>query len=208
MKALYAILVLGACGGSVPQTRYYQLAAPSSSATPATTGTAIAVAPLTTDGAYDDERIVYRLDPVRLDYYDFHRWSTQPGAMIAAYLQAALAQTGEFGSVARESTATTAVVIGGHVVALEEIDVDAHDWVGHVALELTVSDAKSGVVLWAHSYDEREPEAKQSPEGLARAVGVAMGRIVKQAAPQIAELATRQAQARGLATTPSVAAGP
>ncbi len=191
----FAIIVLASCGGSAPQTRYYQLAAPTI-ARPSSGSTEIAVEPLTADGAYGDERIVYRLDPVRLDYYDYHRWSTAPGAMIGGYLEQALAQSGEFASVTRAPTATTAVVLGGRVTALEEIDVDAHHWIGHVALELTLRDAKTGAIVWAQTFDEREPEPAQSPEGLARAVGIAMGRIVRDAAPRLVELATRQARAR------------
>jgi ABC-type uncharacterized transport system auxiliary subunit len=192
------IIALAGCGGSVPQTRYYQLAAPTAPARPSSGELTIAVEPLTADGAYGDERIVYRLDPVRLDYYDYHRWSTAPGAMIGGYLEQALARSGEFSSVTHAPTATTAVVLGGRVTALEEVDVDAHHWVGHIAVELTLRDAKSGAIVWAQTFDEREPEPTQSPEGLARAVGIAMGRIVRDAAPQLSRFATQARVARQL----------
>lgn len=201
--AIALAIAAAACGGSAPPTRYYQLAAPEAiSSAAAPSGIAIAVEPLAADGAYDDERIVYRLDPVRLDYYDYHRWSTSPGAMIGHYVQAALARTGAFADVSREVTASTAVTVSGHVTALEEIDVDRSRWVGHIALELTVADAKTGQIVWSHAYDEREPEPTQSPEGLAHAIGVALSRIVDAAAPQIADIASRQAAARGIAPAP------
>jgi ABC-type uncharacterized transport system auxiliary subunit len=191
------IIVLAGCGGAVPQTRYYQLAPPTASR-PSSGDMAIAVEPLTADGAYGDERIVYRLDPVRLDYYDYHRWSTAPGAMIGGYLEQALAQSGEFASVTHAPTATTSVVLGGRVTALEEVDVDARHWVGHIAVELTLRDAKTGAIVWARTFDEREPEPTQSPEGLARAVGTALGRIVRDAAPQLSRFATQARVARQL----------
>ena len=133
---------------------------------------------------------------MRLDYYDYHRWSSAPGVMIAAYLQGALASTGAFHSVVRDPTTSTAVVVGGRVVALEEIDVDPKHWVGRVALELTIGDARTGERLWAHTYDQREPLAERSPAGLARAVGIAMQRIVREATPEIAALADQQATAK------------
>ena len=34
---------------------------------------------LETEAGYDDERIVYRTTPYRLDYYQYHRWSAPPG---------------------------------------------------------------------------------------------------------------------------------
>ena len=191
-----ALLALAACGGSVPETRYYQLAAPSPGAHGSTGAAAIAVEPLVADGAYGDQRIVYRLDPVRLDYYDYHRWSTAPGAMIGGYLAQALATTGAFSAVTRDATSTTAAVLGGRVTALEEIDVDAHHWVGHVAVELTLRDASTGAIVWARGFDEREPLATQSPEGLARAAGIAMGRIVRASVSELAQVANRNAQAK------------
>jgi len=205
VRSLLTCLALAACGGRIPTTRYYQLAAPAAAVPASSTGTVLAVEPLVADGAYDDERIIYRLDPVRLDYYEYHRWSSAPGAMIGSYLEAALARTGEFQVVARDPTDATAVVLGGRVTALEEIDVDARHWVGHVALELTLRDAKTGATLWARTYNRSEPEVTQSPEGLARALGVAMDRIVRAATPEIVELANHQAQVRGL-TPPPVAA--
>ena len=198
MKTPIALFVLAACGGSVPQTRYYQLAELAPAPMPAATGSVIAVEPLAADGAYDDERIVYRVDPVRFDYYQYHHWSTTPGTMVGGYLQQALAHTGKFRSVVRDTTTDTAAVLGGRVLAIEEVDESKTRWIGHLAVELTLTDAKTGEILWSHPYDQREPLSAQTPEGLAVALGIAMNRIVDEAAPAISDLADRQAKARGL----------
>jgi ABC-type uncharacterized transport system auxiliary subunit len=200
--------LLAACGGTVTQTRYYQLATPSAADPPASNGSVIAVEPLVADGAYDDERIVYRVDPVRLDYYQYHRWSTTPGAMVSSYLQQALGRSGRFRAVVRDSAADTAAVLGGRVVAIEEVDAAKSRWFGHVALELTLTDPKTGEILWSHPFDEREPLAAQTPEGLARALGVAMARIVAEAVPMVAGISDRLAKARGLMTEAPIAGQP
>ena len=155
-KLAMILLLLAACGGSAPQTRYYQLAAPTPARAFDAEGSVLAVEPLSADGAYDDERIIYRLDPVRLDYYQYHHWSTTPGAMIGSYLLQALARTGKFRSVGRDTTTDTAVVLGGRVVAIEEVDESKTRWIGHLAVELTVTDAKTGEILWSRPYDQRE----------------------------------------------------
>ena len=189
-------MCLAACGGSVPQTRYYQLATPAF-AEPTEAGCSVlAVEPLSAEGAYDDERIVYRVDPVRLDYYQYHRWSTAPGALIGRYLQQGLEHSGKFRSVVRDTTADTAAVLAGRVVALEEIDESKTHWVGHVAIELTLTDPKTGDILWSHAYEQREPLAVKTPEGLAHAVGVAMDHIIHEATPAISSLVDRTASAR------------
>lgn len=172
------------CGGRVPATRYYDLAAP---AGPAGTGAAVLVLePLTTDEAYDDERIVYRANEYRLDYYDYHRWSSPPGVLVGNYLEAALERSGHFRAVVREPAADATAVLTGRVAAIEEIDVSRKQWEGRLVVELRLTDSRTGATLWSQQFEEREPLARQSPEGLAAALTRAMERIVAAAAPQIA----------------------
>ena len=78
MKTLVLVFGLAGCAGKVPETRYYQLASPPRA--PNTGDQILVVEPLVTDAAYDDDRIVYRISPYRLDYYQYHRWTGAPGA--------------------------------------------------------------------------------------------------------------------------------
>lgn len=177
---------LAACGGKVPETRYYQLAAPAPASAAARGEGVIVLEPLTADEAYGDERIVYRTNPYRLDYYQYHRWSAPPGVMIANYLEQALERSGRFRAVVREMTDDATVVLGGRVVAIEEVDESKTRWTGRLAVELTLKDAKTGEVLWVRELAEREPLAAQSPEGLARALSAAMSRIAARTLPEVA----------------------
>jgi uncharacterized lipoprotein YmbA len=191
-----AALALPGCGGKIPETRYYQLAAPAPAASQR--GTAVLVLePLQTDAAYDDERIVYRANPYRLDYYNYHRWSAAPGTLIGNYLETAFERTGRFRSVVREVTPNASVILGGRVLAIEEVDAPANakpsTWTGRIVIELSLTDARTGESLWSEQVEETEPLATQSPEGLARALSTAMGRIANRAAPVIADLADKQA---------------
>ena len=80
-----SLSALAACGGKMPETRYYQLAttAPAAQVTRQRRRRRSRSTPLDTDQAYDDERIVYRVTPYRLDYYNYHRWSAAPGMLVA-----------------------------------------------------------------------------------------------------------------------------
>lgn len=193
-RALPILAALAACTAAVPKTHYYQLAAPTHTLPEAAGGSVLAIEPLSSEGAYDDDRIVYRTAPVRLDYYQYHRWSTTPGSMIGNYLQQALARTGRFRSVVRDTTTDTAAVLGGRVIAIEEIDESPTRWTGHVAIELTLTDPRNGEILWSQAFDQREPLASRSPEGLARALGAAMDRIARDVAPEVAARAERLAR--------------
>ena len=185
-------LALAACGGKLPDTRYYQLAPPESKARGG--GDALLVLePLTTDAAYDDERIVYRTTPFRLDYYQYQHWSSAPGLMVSNYIEQAFEASGRFRGVVHELTPDAPVVLAGRVVAIEEVDRSKTAWLGRIVVELVLTDARSGEALWTEQFDETEPLRLQTPEGLAAALSIAMSRIVARTAPTIADLADRQA---------------
>ncbi len=193
------VLVAVSCGEAVPATRYYGLVAQAPA--PAAPGTAtLEVEPLIADRPYDDDRIVYRVDPFRVDYYEYHRWSASPGTLVANYLIQALDHTGRFRTVVHAPSSAAAMTLGGHIVALEEVDATPARWVGHVALELELVDRATGRQVWSRRYDETEPMPVRSPEGLARAVTTALGRITQSAAPTIARLAAARASGAGAIT--------
>jgi ABC-type uncharacterized transport system auxiliary subunit len=192
-----------ACSGKLPETRYYQLAQlaePAQLAGPATTttrgDTILVLETLAAEAAYDDDRIAYRTTPVRIDYYHYHRWSSAPGVMVSNYLEQALEATGRFRAVVRELTAAAPVILGGRVLAIEEVDRGPTSWLARIVLELTLSDVRTGEALWTDQIQETEPLAQRTPEGLATALSKAMARIVTRTAPVIADLADRQARVR------------
>lgn len=198
MKRLLLALVLSACAGKVPETRFYQLAAPK--AAPAdNSGVAVVIETLDTESAYDDERIVYRLTPYRLDYYNYHRWSAPPGTLVGNYLEQAFEASGRFRAVTREANTSAPVTLGGRVIAIEEVDKSKTEWVGRLVVELTLTDNATGDILWSQQFEETEPLPEQKPEGLAMALSKALERIAARAVPVVAEYATQTAKAQDAA---------
>ena len=189
------VLALAACGGKVPATRFYQLAEPPGKISSGS-GIALVVESLTTDAAYDDERIVYRVTPYRLDYYSYHRWSAAPGTLIANYLERAFEKSGKFGAVTREPNPAATVTLGGRVIAIEEVDQSKTRWVGRIVVELSLTNSATGEVLWSEQFEENEPLPVQAPEGLARALSAALERIANRAVPVVSMLAEQTASAR------------
>lgn len=201
MKLVAILLTLAACGGKLPETRYYQLASPQAATVRSSTpGVALAIQPLDADPAYDDDRIVYRLTPYRLDYYNYHRWSASPGTLVADFLERTFEKSGRFRGVTRDASAP--VTLGGRVVAIEEVDTSKTKWSGRIVLELTLTDSATGDVLWSEQYEESEPLAAQTPEGLAQALSRALDRIAQRAVPVVADLALRTATANESAKAP------
>lgn len=192
MRRVIAMLITcAACGGNPPETHHYQLAAPTG---PHGSGDAILVLDtLATEAGYDDDRIVYRTTPFRLDYYHYHRWTASPGVVVGNYLEQAFEASGRFRAVLREVTVDAPVILGGRVLALEEVDRSKTEWLGRVVVELTLSDVRTGEALWTEQLEETEPLRERTPEGLAAALSVAMSRIAARAIPAVADLSVRQA---------------
>jgi ABC-type uncharacterized transport system auxiliary subunit len=196
MKYLACIaLFLSACAGKTPETRFYQLATPGQTTATNSASVSLQIAQLDTDPAYDDERMVYRLTPYRLDYYNYHRWSSTPGTLIADFLERSFESSGRFRNVTRDVSGAP-VTLGGRVVAIEEVDKSKTSWVGRVVVELQLTDVATGTVLWTEQYEENEPVKQQTPEGLAAALSTALRRISDRALPIVADLALRTAQAK------------
>lgn len=190
--AVIAVMSFAACANKVPETRYYQLAGSAAKSAPSS-APVLVIEQLVTDTAYDDERIVYRTNPYRMDYYQYHRWSAAPGVLIGNYLEQAFENSGQFRAVVREANAASAVSLSGRVVAIEEVDRSKTRWVGRIVLELALTDIRTGEVVWSEQFDESEVMPTQHPEGLARALSTAMARIAKRATPAIAQLANQRA---------------
>ena len=191
-----AIVLLAACGGKLPETRFYLLAAPAANPAPATSpgDLAIALEPFDTDPGYDDDRIVFRSTAYRMDYYQYHRWSAAPGTIVGNFLEQALERSGQFKSVSREVSDHSSATVRGRVLVIEEVDSSKTKWFGRLVIELAVVDPKTSEVLWTQQFEESEPLRTQSPEGLAEALSVALTRIATRATPIIADHARKHTQ--------------
>jgi ABC-type uncharacterized transport system auxiliary subunit len=184
------LLVLGACS-STPQVQRYQVTvAPQiEESKREVNNLVLAVEPFTADVAYDQDRIVYRSSPYRLDYYHYHRWAAAPGLMLTDAMRAAYSKSGYFSLVTVGGGARADVVLSGRVTAIEEVDVSDKEWVGRVFVELQLRDARTGALVWSQNYREEEPVEELDPEGVTRAISKAVTRIVRDSTPKIAEVA-------------------
>ncbi|HUJ59143.1 MAG TPA: ABC-type transport auxiliary lipoprotein family protein [Kofleriaceae bacterium] len=188
MRLAIAIALVG-CAAAVPETHYYQLSLPvAAAASPNATAT-ITIAALDAQGPYDDDRMVYRQDPYRLDYYPYRRWSSPPGTLIADYLADAFSRSGRFRAVLRDAGAPATLALGGRVLAIEEVDQSRARSTAHVALQLDATDPATGKLVWSARYDDREPMSAESADGLARALSSAMARIAQRAEGDVARVA-------------------
>jgi ABC-type uncharacterized transport system auxiliary subunit len=162
-----------------------------------TASPAIAVEEFEVAAAYDDPRIVYRTGPFHLRYYHYHRWSAPPSIAIRDYFRAALGQTRHFARVTSQaSDPSVALIVGGTVHEIEEVDVSEERWVAHVSLQAHARSAATGLVLWSRTFEANHTLEQRHPEALARAMSTALDGILSQLVPTLHELARRESDTK------------
>jgi len=150
-KAILALaLLIAGCGG-VRQPAYYSLAlAPQmdTARDPSPHPVTVAVRQFETPAYLRQGRIVYREHPDQIGFYEYHRWATDPGAMVTTALVTSLqsdrllAYVGPFDNPHRAEYLVT-----GRLERLDEID-----YGDGVSVEATVSaeliNLRTGSVVW------------------------------------------------------------
>jgi ABC-type uncharacterized transport system auxiliary subunit len=179
-----------------PDIRYYQLDFDENllGGTPENGQIVLSVETLVGDAAFEDQRIVYRESPHRLDYYYYHRWTAPPGVMVSDFLREAYEKSGYFRTVVSGFSPEAPVFLNGRVVAFEEVDVGKKEWLARVKLDLHLRSAETGDIVWSRTITEEEPVEEQDPEGLAAALSRAVTRVVVDTAPEFASIGARIAE--------------
>jgi len=189
MSRRAAALVLGAVlagcaltGKPPPAIQYYVLSVPGTPQTPLPGP--VEVHRFTADQPFATERIAYRSSPYRIDYYVYNRWAADPRSMVASAVRDYLDRQ-------PRSTDAAPFVVSGHVRRLEEVD-EGKGRRGTVAVDLKIE--RDGQVLLEHDYSETEPSESETIEGVVAALSRALGRILDQAAGDVAAATPRSGE--------------
>lgn len=213
--AIPLLLALPACfGGPAPSISYYALSPPDA-VSRAGVAPAIAVEELRAQAPYDERRIVHRTSPYQLGYYEYDQWAAAPGVLVAEYLRRAYQASGRFGLVQPQASADTTAILGGQVLAFEELRVPGGGGGGkanpaattphraRVVLDLELRDAETGRILWTRRAEKEIPLASRTPAALAAALSEALSQIASSTATDVAGAAGTATATR----TPPAAGG-
>lgn len=198
LLGLSAVASLSLGCASSPEVRYYKLALPEAEANAEAPAPAVSIAIeyLTSDAAYDDERIVYRQSPYRLDYYFYHRWSAPPSVLVTDALRQSFLDSGRFISVTGGYTARTDVILSGRLVALEEVDKNEEDWSARLILDLQLHRTRDGELLWSKQLRRQQEVTTRSPEGVAEALSLAAHALSQELIQELEPIARAQREAQ------------
>ena len=164
---LVAVVMWASCGGTPPM-HYYTVQTPSAPAPDdPTTNLVLGVERFRGPDIMRGDRIVYYQSSTQLNFYQQHRWSANPTAMLAEMCQRWLEQKGVFDQVQlapyRDPVDYT---LRGRVANFEEVD-DPAGVKGRVGLELTLVRSRDRQVVF---FGRRQAEVAAQEKGLAGVV--------------------------------------
>jgi ABC-type uncharacterized transport system auxiliary subunit len=195
LLAIAAAVALAACG-SVRYPAHYALevapappnAAPARSALGPLVVRELACPPYLCDG-----RVVYREEPHRIAFYDYHRWAVNPRTALTRVLADHIRASSLFESVTvAGNPARTAYLLRGEVERFEEVDekTSVH---AICTISAEIVDVKTGTVSWRGTVSEMVPVAQRDVGGVVVALGVASRTVADRLVGSISsELSARR----------------
>lgn len=179
-----AMTLLGASCGSVPKTYYYTLLppAPPASGDAKTTWT-LGVEHFRAAEMLRDDRIVYYPEATEMNYYEHHRWGSNPATMLSELALEYLARTGIFAQVRmlpyREPLD---YVLRGHVSNFEELDYGGVSKV-RVGLELTLVRSRDHKVVWSELRQVENPIQEKGMAGVVKGLNASSQQLLSDELP-------------------------
>jgi ABC-type uncharacterized transport system auxiliary subunit len=189
MLAIAAAVALAACG-SVRYPAHYVLditpAPPPRAPPPSSLGplvvTELGCLPYLCEG-----RVVYREEPNRIGFYDYHRWAIDPRTSLTHLLTDVIRASSLFESVTvGGSTARAAYLLRGGIERFEEVDekTSVH---AVCTVSVEVVDVKTGTVAWRGTVSEMVPVQRRDVAGVVAGLRVAAGTVADRLVASMAD---------------------
>lgn len=126
----------------------------------------------------DGTGMAFKPGPFQRDAYLYHRWISAPADMISDLLFRDLAASRAFAAVfGPDDTARARFELQGGLLECLQVRENGQ-WLARLKLTATLLDNQSkrlpGRVAWQRDYKATKPLAENSPEGLARAMSLAL----------------------------------
>ena len=180
---LLAAAFAAGCGG-VPKTYYYTLQVP---AVPAPndpkTNYVLGVEHFRAPEILRDDRIVYYVSPTQINFYQYHRWGSDPATLLSEFTAQWLESSGVFAQVkmlpVRERVDYT---LGGSLLSFEEVDSDGGAKV-RLALALSLVRTSDHKLLWSGEQRQEMPLPERGVEGVASALNASCAQALRGMVP-------------------------
>ncbi len=173
--------VLAGCSvfTSRPPVQYYTLALAVPDSPPGPGQTSVVVQPFAVRDPYNQERIVYRVSPYRIDFYNYHQWAAPPGELVTDWTRRYLAGTGLFAKVLPTAGGRADLELGAVIYELEEID-EGETWQAALRIDFWLTRTAQRNPIWSGSYMSSTRAAKRNPEAFVAAMSGSLADILQR----------------------------
>jgi len=167
---LAIVVVIGAGCFASHAKRYFELGAPLPGPGEPEFDRTILIDRVDVETLYDDFRILYRVSPTEVNYYAYNFWAEMPSKTIRNMIRERLIIPGRFLRVDMEAgKEPTDWTLKTKVFRIEEVD-EADRWFARLAMNVSLVENSSGMVIASHSFDRSLPLAQKDAGLLAGAL--------------------------------------
>jgi ABC-type uncharacterized transport system auxiliary subunit len=179
-----AVLFFATACGSIPKAHFYTLQVPAAPAPAlARTQYVLGVEHFRAPEILRDDRIIYYVSPTQINYYQNHRWGSDPATLLSDYTAEWLGSTGAFSQVkvlpVREHVDYT---LGGRVLSFEEVDSESSAKV-RLSLALSLVRTSDHKLVWSADRRLETPLAEPGVDGVAMALNAACAQAMQEMTP-------------------------
>jgi ABC-type uncharacterized transport system auxiliary subunit len=137
--------------------------------------------------------VVYREEPYRVGFYDYHRWAVNPSTALTRVLADRIRASSLFESVTvAGSPARAAYLLRGEIERLEEVD-ETTSVHALCTISAEIVDVKTGTVTWTGTLSARVPVQQRDVAAVVVALGVSAQTVADRLVASIAsELSARR----------------
>ncbi len=180
---LLVVCLSVSCGG-VPKTYYYTLRTPPPPAAgdPRTT-LVLGIEHFRAPEMLRDDRIVYFQSPTEVNYYQYHRWSSDPPTLLTESTARWIDNAGVLGQVVMlPSREPVDYILRGRVEHFEEVDYEAGGK-ARVSLQLTLVRVRDHKVVWSGRNAAATPLEGKGMAAVANAANTAVDQLLRGLLP-------------------------
>jgi ABC-type uncharacterized transport system auxiliary subunit len=170
--------------GRVRYPAYYTLNLPAPPDPPAaeTARSSITVREFQSPNYLRQGPIVYRTRPEEIGFYEYHRWASDPRALVTSAVIDHLRASGQYSTVSTYTGRPDSdYVLSGKLGKLEEVDYSAGVKV-QVAISAQITKVKTGATVWSNAVSEDGTVSKRNVPGVVsemnRTVEIAINKLL------------------------------
>lgn len=173
-------------GGETPEPRYFVPSATAPTGEAPTSGAVIQLATMTLSPHLEGDRLAARTSNVEIDYYRHHRWAGSLDRLLSQEARRYFRPS--FAAVVDESASEAAdYQLIGHIEKFEEEDEES-GWFGHVGIQWTLRNNKTGKAAWSGYLSSRKSAAARNPSAVVEALNAAFSEVLAKTGADIQAL--------------------